>query len=368
MKRLITCSDGTWDRPGLLDRGKKVKSNVEIIFNRIPEISHDGVVQLKVYDTGIGADAYTKDMQISEGMTGQGIDKKIKDIYTFLILNYEKGDEIYLFGFSRGAYTARSLVGFIRNCGILKPENLHLIDTAYELYRNRNSYTSPDSDLMVGFKRNYCFEDVTPIKFIGVWDTVGSLGTPIPYCWYLLLSVFKGIIAKRIGIPLPDFKYFNSNRYKFHDVTLSSTVQNAYHALAVDERRKLFKPTLWELSNSVKNEGAEQKMEQRWFPGVHCNVGGGYENCGLSDLPLKWLIDNAEVAGLNFGGPIGKGSSGLKPDCDAEMRNSRTLIYWFWRPIWRDVLKGENTNETIDPSVFARRSNIKNNYNPENIQ
>src|SRR5262249_839364 len=153
------------------------------------------------------------------------------------------GDELYFFGFSRGAYTARSLAGFIRNCGILKPQYLHLLQKAFELYRDRNSFTAPDSDLMVLFRSNYCFEDITPIHFIGVWDTVGSLGLPFTF-----------------------LRMYNKEKYQFHDETLSSTVKNAFHALSIDDRRQLFKPTLWEASKKITTGvAAVQNYEQRWF-------------------------------------------------------------------------------------------------------
>ena len=347
MKRLITCSDGTWNSPGITDRGQPVKSNVELIYNCIASEADNGIAQLKVYDAGVGSSTYSWKDKINGGTTGAGIDKNIKDVYSFLVLNYAIGDEIYLFGFSRGAYTARSLAGFIRNCGILKPEYLHLIDKAYELYRDRNSYSNPDSDLMVGFKKNYCFEIVTRIKFLGVWDTVGSLGVPLP--WY---------------------KFYNKERYKFHDVTISSTVDNAFHALAVDERRKLFSPTLWELSNTVKNDpNHPQVMEQRWFPGVHCNVGGGYVDHGLSDLTLDWIITKASEVGLSFDterfGALDPAHL-FKGDPNGELRNSRTAMYWFWRPFWRPVKEKKYSNEVIDDSVMSRRKNDPQ-YAPANL-
>lgn len=348
MKRLITCSDGTWNSPGIKDRGQLVKSNVELIYNCIARRSDkDNVEQLKVYDAGVGSSTYNWKDKIRGGTTGAGIDKNIKDVYSFLVLNYAIGDEIYLFGFSRGAYTARSLAGFIRNCGILKPEYLHLIDQAYELYRDRNSYSNPDSDLMVGFKKNYCFENVTRIKFLGVWDTVGSLGVPLP--WY---------------------KFYNKERYKFHDVTISSTVDNAFHALAIDERRKLFSPTLWELSNTVKKDATyPQVMEQRWFPGVHCNVGGGYVDHGLSDITLDWLMTKANEVGLYFDKDcLGRLDPAhvFKADPNGELRNSRTAMYWFWRPFLRPIKEKKYSNEVIDYSVIDRRKKDPR-YSPGNL-
>jgi uncharacterized protein (DUF2235 family) len=183
MKRIITCSDGTWNEPEEKDGSEVVKTNVAKMFNNIcaeDNSDPDGPVrQLKAYDQGVGTGFSWRDKFVG-GITGAGLDKHIMNMYTFICLSYKPGDEIYLFGFSRGAYTARSIAGFIRNCGVLKPENIHLTEMAFDLYRDRNDYSNPESDLMKSFRSNYSCEDVTPIKFIGVWDTVGALGLPCP--------------------------------------------------------------------------------------------------------------------------------------------------------------------------------------------
>jgi uncharacterized protein (DUF2235 family) len=288
MKRIITCTDGTWNKPGAKDRGQVVQTNVEKMYNAVSQVAADGVQQLKAYDEGVGTGYSLRDKLLG-GISGLGLDRHIKNMYFFICLNYQPGDELYLFGFSRGAYTARSLAGFIRNCGILKPENIHLLDKAFELYRDRNNYTLPDSDLMKSFKRQYAAEELTRIKFIGVWDTVGSLGVPLPF-----------------------YQLYNADKYRFHDCKLSSSVEHAYHALAIDDRRKLFTPTLWEQSEKVKNDPTNtQKMEQRWFAGSHSNVGGGYADSGLSDIALQWLMDKAAAVGLTFDK---KASEKIKPE------------------------------------------------------
>lgn len=343
MKRIISCSDGTWNQPGTKDRGTAVKTNVAKMYECICATGNNGIAQVKIYDQGVGT-GYTWKDRLLGGATGAGIDKNIKDIYTFFVLNYQPGDELYLFGFSRGAYTARSLGGFIRNCGILKKEYIHLIHEAYNLYRDRNDYTRPDSDLMKSFRAAYCVENLTPIHFIGVWDTVGALGIPLP--WYRLA---------------------NLHRYKFHDVTLSSYVRHAYQALAIDERRAIFSPALWEKSNTVKsNPGHPQQLEQRWFAGVHANVGGGYADCGLSNLCLQWLLDKAQAAGLCYHEP-----PLVEPrDCDkGELRNSYTPLYWLTPPRWRTInLEDADSNQTIDPNVWERWQNKQWKYRPKNLQ
>ncbi|OQP62561.1 hypothetical protein A3860_28125 [Niastella vici] len=344
MKRLITCSDGTWNKPGNIDRGVRVETNVEKMYQCIcayDTANNQIIPQLKFYDKGIGT-GYSWKSNLMGGIRGAGIDKNIKDIYTFLILNYEPGDEIYLFGFSRGAYTARSIGGLIRNCGILRPEYIELVDKAYDLYRARDEYTKPESDMMVGFRRQYARENVTPIKFIGVWDTVGSLGIPLP--WY---------------------RAWNMKKYQFHDVTLSSTVQNAYQALAIDERRRLFAPTLWKVSDTVKNDpNHPQKVEQRWFAGVHSNIGGGYADTGLSDIALQWLSVQAHKTGLCY---ERKEYEQIKGNPWGELRNSYTPLFWLWPPVWRSITLNDDTNQTIDESVLERFREMYQ-YRPRNLR
>ena len=346
MKRIITCSDGTWNKPGATDKGIVVQTNVEKMFNCICNTgkSLDGsadIKQLKAYDNGVGT-GYSQWDQVTGGITGLGIDKHIKDMYSFICLNYKPGDELYLFGFSRGAYTARSLSGFIGNCGLLKPTHLYMVDKAYDIYRDRNTYTSPDSDMMTAWRANYCIENITPIYFIGVWDTVGSL-----------------------GIPLPAYKKLNEAKYKFHDYTLSSHVKYAYHALAIDERRALFLPTLWEKSDTVmRDTDHPQVMEQRWFAGVHSNIGGGYADSGLSDISLNWLMQKAAGAGLCYHEPS---VIQIAPKATAELRNSYTLRYWFWRPTWRKIDTADaKSNQTIDESVW-QRYDADEKYRPQNM-
>lgn len=362
-KRIITCSDGTWNQP--VEEGSKATkaktsdsapcrpagpcTNVELIFNYICDSDPDGHQQVKAYDAGVGTGYSLKD-RFAGGITGAGIDQNIKDMYTFIVLNYVPGDHIYLFGFSRGAYTARSLAGLIRNCGILRPEHLPLVTSAYELYRNRNKYTAPDSDMMVSFRKNYCFED-TSIHFIGVWDTVGALGIPHP---------------------------FFGKRYRFHDTKLSRSIRYAYHALALDEKRSLFAPTLWERDTkdskdtdiiNRKDTDIIQEMEQRWFAGVHSDIGGGYPDSGLSDISLRWMLDKAQKTGLCFHPNLYQETVG---NITGQLNDSFTIGYQLLSPFYpakrRTVNDGDSiTSQTIDESVWERMRKDPN-YRPKNIE
>ena len=353
MKRIIVCCDGTWSKPGTKDRGQLVETNVEKLYKAV-NTENPGIEQIKYYGQGVGT-GFTITDRLLGGSFGLGIDSSIQDAYKFLMWSYEPGDELYLFGFSRGAYTVRSLVGLIRNCGIMKPEFLHLVNEAYHLYRDRTELTHPESDLMKAFKKSYGKEDETTIKFLGVWDTVGSLGVP--------LSSFSGW----------------NRKYRFHDVKLGGQIKYAYHALAIDERRKFFQPTLWEVSQAAMERPDPQVSEQVWFPGTHCNVGGGYVDSGLSNVALQWMVEKANATGLEFDkNYIEK----LECNSKGEIRNSATGIFRFTPKVLRTInnviihrkedAKGKMTegarirNEKIHYTCLERSHFIKN-YRPKNL-
>lgn len=325
MKRIITCSDGTWNDTEHEDE----TTNVFKIYNYISltgkDVKGNAVQQFKFYDKGVGA-THRRGTRIFEGVTGAGLDQNIKDAYSFIMNHYEEGDEIYLFGFSRGAYTARSTAGFIGNCGLLKNGYWHKLDEAFEYYRNRTDSTMPSSDKMKQFKANFCYE--SRIKMVGVWDTVGSL-----------------------GIPLTLFQRWNHKRYSFHDVELSKKIDFAYHALAIQERRNTFTPTLWEkCPDEESNPLFPQVLEQVWFCGVHSNVGGGYKDAGLSNVALKWMMCKAQKAGLGF-----KIEPMYMPDINGKLYKSASWYYKILGIGWRSICAKENSYEKIHKSVASRK-------------
>ena len=306
MKRIVVCCDGTWNEPGQLNDGTVVRTNVQKVFRYVARKSRDGLEQRIVYIAGVGVDG-PKSRRILDGAVGRGLDKDIMDAYQRLIEAYEPGDEIFLFGFSRGAYTARSLAGLINNCGVLNIDNFSRLQEAYEKYRDRGPDTHPSSPAMEKFRATYGYSP--RIRFIGVWDTVGALGLP--------LDIFSNI---------------NTKRYQFHDVQLSSITDHAFHALAIDEKRMAFAPTLWVKSPSNPN----QVLEQVWFPGVHSDVGGGYATEDLSDVTLKWMMTKAAQVGLAFRKEI---LDDLKPEPTGSMHNS---LDWMYRAL--GFLNGELKN------------------------
>ncbi|MET0287780.1 MAG: DUF2235 domain-containing protein [Polyangiales bacterium] len=270
MKRIVVCCDGTWQRPGQSFRGEKSPTNVARLAASVAK--HDGQVpQITYYDQGVGTENVAD--VLGGGALGVGLDQNILEAYRFLVLNYEVGDAIYLFGFSRGAYTVRSLAGMIRKCGILRRELLLLETDAIELYRKRVDDVDADDESKSFRAENALHGDApVPIQCVGVWDTVGALGIP-------------GVLGLSGAFNL---------RYRFHDTSLSRHVKHAYHALSIDERRAPFEPTLWSPSHE-----ADQQLEQAWFCGTHSDVGGGLgTNAKLSTVTLAWMFERAKRAGL----------------------------------------------------------------------
>jgi uncharacterized protein (DUF2235 family) len=199
------------------------------------------------------------------------VDDNIRAAYMFLSQNFVPQDQIYLFGFSRGAFTARSLAGFIGKCGLLKRNHLGLIRQAWAYYREHTAGRSPqDFDLR---HRNGAPEPINQaprIRFVGVWDTVGALGIP-----------------QRVIDPS------SARDYEFHDTSPSGVIEIGRHALAIDEQRDNFVPTLW---TQPIPPGTD--IRQVWFPGVHSDVGGGYGQSDLAKIPLRWMADEAIAADL----------------------------------------------------------------------
>ena len=272
------------------------------------------------------------------GLFGWGIKTKILDAYRFLIVNYEPGDELFFLGFSRGAYTVRSTFGLIRNSGLLKPEFVNKIEDAYALYRRRDDASHPDAVESELFRRTYSLEPRA--KFMGVWDTVGALGLPV------------GGLLQFINKP-----------WSFHDMTLSSWVDNAFQALAIDEHRKPFRPAIWE--QSVKSK--DQVLHQVWFAGVHSNVGGSYPQAGLSDITLLWMVSRAEACGLTIDKDRMTAVDKLAPDPFGKIYHSQTLWYKiaglgdYIRPI------GKTPFECVADTAEQRLRKMGDKYRPKNL-
>lgn len=327
-KRIIICCDGTWNRPDQNQGGVYNPTNVVKLARTVSPVAPDGTTQIVFYDQGVGT-GFGLD-RLFGGAMGWGLAKNVLDGYRFVVHNFVPDDEIFLFGFSRGAYTARSIAGMIRNCGVLTKHHGDRFESAFHLYRRQDA--PPDSHEARLFRQTYAHE--TDITCIGVWDTVGSLGIPV--------SIFKNRLNKR---------------FKFHDVTLSRSVRNAFHALAIDEQRGPFKPTLWKTQQS-----AQQRVEQVWFPGVHSNVGGGYVEAGLSDTAFAWMKERAESCGLAFD-PESVDLL-VKPDITAKIYNSRKGHWKLLPKHERSLQLAPETGEAVSDAAFERMERVST-YQPK---
>lgn len=370
MKNLIVCCDGTGN-----EIGENI-SNVLKLYRVLRKTDKTDPRQMVFYDPGVGTLArpnpWTKLKQDAVTVlglaTGYGLDNNVLRAYNFLINNYEEGDDIFLFGFSRGAYTARVLAGLIHKVGLLAPQQCNLADAALTAYKQASSViverdehgeddTTIDTenerqappaardDPASQFARIVSTRWPT-IKFLGVWDTVASVIVPRPDRFYV----------------------FSLQKLAFTQVNPSVKVFR--HAIAIDERRRMFRVEPWKehqtfMHNrfSATNNSEPQDALQVWFAGVHADIGGGYaeKESGLSKFPLLWMIDEAVKCGLSVSrqtvnqlawGIQRKGSpfSYVAPDIMRDPHQSMTFV---WRSLeW--IPKADKFKEWSD-----RRSSLR---------
>jgi uncharacterized protein (DUF2235 family) len=345
--------DGTWN-----DEGDQ--TNVFRLSQIVAAQGANNWTQRAKYVEGVGNKAFQK---LLGGAVGKGLSDNVMAAYEFLVNEYQDGDEIYLFGFSRGAYTARSVGGLIASCGLRQKTAPFGTDWIYERYRNRKDKATPIYELeylrannvralTTDEERVLTHSRRVPIHYLGVWDTVGALGIP----W--------------TGMPL-----WGKQNFYFHNPNLSKIYQHAFHALAIDEHRGAYKPTLWTKFAKDPGDGTAvtaptmptlNECEQRWFAGAHSDVGGGGTQKVLPLRPMAWLQDKASQLGLTFTTAITAAANELqaKPtDSYAQFMKGLYRVLKFgrrhYRPIGirRNRVKGGwsyPVNETIDESVFER--------------
>lgn len=287
-KNIVIFSDGTGQKGGVGSN-----TNVYKLFNMIEDRTDR---QIAYYDPGLGTDW----RKITGMLNGRGISKNILDCYRFIFENYKADDQIYLFGFSRGAATVRSLSGFIHLFGILPNSRADLLEQAFAIYRINDKDTRKEkADAFIAKHHTmWC-----KIKFLGVWDTVAALGVPIKFGGALWDKLFP---------------------HKFHSFDLSDSVEFARQALSIDEERKSFHPVLW---NPIEND-KEIRMKQIWFCGVHSDVGGGYEEDDLSNISLKWMIQEATAKDLIIyeKAPAYQKLLASTPDVNGMMHNEQKIF------------------------------------------
>ena len=303
MKRIAIFCDGTWNRSDA-----EFQTNVVKLSLAIAHAGEDGVTQQLLYMPGVGSGRGSTGLakvvdRWGGGLFGWGMTENIEEAYRHLAFSYDPaegddpGDQLFIFGFSRGAFTARSLCGLLRSCGIPSRENVGRIPEAIARYRSRKPETHPDHRASFAFRREFSPYLYTSdlerewreaqgdagarpltITYLGVWDTVGALGVP------------------RM---LPFAPIFN-REHEFHDAALSRSVLSARHAVAIDERRVTYPPTLWDNLDELNalHRDRDRPYRQEWFPGDHGSVGGGGDVVGLSSLSMHWIAEGAKEAGL----------------------------------------------------------------------
>ena len=384
-KRLALFFDGTWNEP-------PDHTNVRRLRLMLAEHGSDGIPQRAFYDRGIGTRWYDR---LTGGLFGVGLSDNVRDGYRWLTENYDLHDEIYIFGFSRGAFAARSLAGLIATCGLLAPqapisfaqifERYQRGEQArpiYQLFRMKKEPEQLDFEERALLESSYYFRNM--IKMVGVWDTVGS-----------------------IGIPFGNFRDISRRALKFHNTRLSRTIEHSYQALALDESRRPYWAVLWteflpengtytektyhssagtytaktyRVTAGTYPEPAppddQRFVEQRWFSGAHANIGGGYRSDPLPDRPLAWLQGKALQCGLGFRSRVSPSPDDLgclPRDSYSEflgglwpvLRLGRRFTRWVLSdPVPRTArattLSGpvrgwvQTVNEKIDRSVFER--------------
>ena len=312
-KNIVICCDGT---------GNEYGPNNTNVVKLYQSVIRD-TAQIAFYDPGVGTFSYLgREFGRRAGILlgkafGMGLQQNIEDAYRYLMDRYQAGDKVFLFGFSRGAFTVRALAGMLHKCGLLQKGSNNLIPYASKIYNKSNN-----QDIATGFKKTYCHE--CKPYFIGVWDTVGSMG------WF--------------------------GGRKFFDATLHEDVTYGYHAISVDEKRKKFPVSLWD----EKRKSDRQMIEQVWFPGVHSDVGGSYAETGLSDIALVWMLKNAEQQGLR----LKQGwADKLNLNPSDLIHESRTGLWRIWPRAVRRIPEGAK----IHKSVFDRINDSQTNYQPQNL-
>ena len=357
-KNILFCADGTWNDPDQDENADQTAdpTNVYKLFlclagalsvdslrnadEQEREVTGDGATrQVAKYIHGVG-DSRNPIVKLMGGAFGAGVISRVVRGYTFISRNYEEGADIHIVGFSRGAYTARALAGLIASQGLLAPRLTRDRELSYRCgaqawYRYRHAALDSFSlahlaeivaDLPA-FLSNGTLKDedlipVDRIATVAVWDTVGAMGVPM-YAGGKLRDAFK-----------------------FADMKLSTKVTNGFHAVALDEQRKDFTPTLWEAAANVI---------QVLFPGAHADVGGGYPTAnnesGLSDGALKWMIGQLTGAGVLFSDSP---QYQIKPDPAGTAHKPWTHKPW----TLPGVQLGPRTfpaGMQVDPSIAARK-------------
>ena len=334
VKNIVICSDGTGNRGG-----KGNGTNVWRLYNAVNLRSNERE-QITHYDDGVGTDD-NKYLRAFGGAVGWGFSNNVKRAYRFLTNTWNKGDHIYMFGFSRGAYTVRALAAFVAKCGVIEDiRGKALGDAIDKLVKDYHKNE---------INKNYAAVPITgpiDIQFVGVWDTVGAIGLPFDI-------LLKDLIVNSWLFP-----------FKFEDHSLSERVKRGWHALALDDERRTFHPVMWDERCGV---------EQVWFSGVHSNVGGGYPKQEVEHVALKWMISGCKwdgTQGIEFDQGF-ETEVAQNANVHGKLYDSRSGAAAYYRYAPRNIglyceERGINKAK-IHASVFDRIELETDDYNPGTI-
>jgi uncharacterized protein (DUF2235 family) len=303
-KNIVVCYDGTGNEYG--------RNNTNVVGTFESVLRDED--QVAFYDPGVGTVGFLgRSLGLKVGTWlgkafGYGLMENVEDGYGYLMDTFVPGDQVYVFGFSRGAFTARTLVGMVYKVGVLQKGSRNLVP-----YATRTYLTPGNAATAAGFKATYSHD--CKVQMVGVWDTVASLG------WFF--------------------------GREFPNARLNPDARFGYHAVAIDEKRRKFPVSLWEETDLPPG----QTIEQVWFAGVHANVGGWYDDRGLSDIALAWMLEKAERAGLRLKQDW---RSRLRPDPFGMLHESRAGFWKLWRPAPRTIPPGAR----IHASVYRRMGRL----------
>ena len=333
-KNIVICSDGTGNRGG-----KGNGTNVWRLYNAV-NLRSSAREQITHYDDGVGTDD-NKYLRAFGGAVGWGFSNNVKRAYRFLTNTWNDGDHIYMFGFSRGAYTVRALAAFVAKCGVIEGIRGKTLGDAID--KLVNDYHEKRID------ENYDAMPITgpiDIQFVGVWDTVSAIGLPFDI-------LLKQLIVNSRLFP-----------FKFKDHSLSEHVKRGWHALALDDERRTFHPVMWK---------ARPGIEQVWFSGVHSNVGGGYPKQEVEHVALEWMISGCKwngTQGIEFDEGFETEVS-QNANVHGKLYDSRSGVAAYYRYAPRNVgllcRQSKIDKAKIHASVFDRIELETHGYNPGTI-
>lgn len=348
-KNLVLLSDGTGQRGGV-----GYETNVWRLYKSLKV--QDGQ-QLVCYDDGVGSQRSRLD-KIFGGMAAIGLNRNVRELYEFLVRHWQQGDRIYLFGFSRGAFTVRILADIVSRCGLIDLEKVDseqqltkLVETAYNTCLK--SYYRPA--YAENFKSKYSRSEAASIHFIGVWDTVGAIGLPFAEARYAMHNMLE---------------------YGFRGLALNSNVQKACHACAIDDCRQTFHPVTWD----ERVDETSERIEQVWFAGVHSNVGGGYPKNQLASVTLNWMIQQVQKQDAKTATdpqqhlqflPQALEEITQEKNAHGKLYNSRSgfASAFRFRPRDLETIRQSYSEEKlkVHPSVLERIDHFTDAYSPHNL-